>query len=95
MRVENKADVLKLRMDSATLQLLEQARHLLHLDKSKFIRQSIREKAQIIIAEHEKTHFNAEDWQVFFALLENPPEPSERMKKASSKYKEIMANHEV
>lgn len=66
MRVENEADVLKLRMESATLQLLEQARH-----------------------------FNAEDWQVFFSLLENPPEPSERMKKASSKYKEIMANHEV
>ncbi|MDD5633009.1 MAG: DUF1778 domain-containing protein, partial [Methylococcales bacterium] len=45
-------------MDAVTLQLLERARSYVDLDKSKFIRQSIREKAESIISEHEKTRFS-------------------------------------
>lgn len=88
----NKHDVLKIRMDALTLQLLEQARNYVNLDKSKFIRQSIREKAEAIIAEHEQTRFNAEDWQMFFDMLDNPPEPTERMKRALRTYNKIIAN---
>lgn len=85
-------DVLKVRMDAVTLQLLERARGYVELDKSKFIRQSIREKAEAIIAEHEKTHFSSDDWQAFFALLDNPTEPTERMKKAALTYQKIITN---
>ncbi|SJM90742.1 DUF1778 domain-containing protein [Crenothrix polyspora] len=88
----NKKDVLKIRMDPVTLQLLEQARHYIDLDKSKFIRQSIREKAETVIAAHEKTHFNPEDWALFFDMLDNPPEPTERMKKAALTYKNILSD---
>jgi len=88
----NKQDVLKVRMDVATLKLLEQARHYMGLDKSKFIRQSVREKAQAVIAEHEQTKFSAEDWRLFFELLDNPPEPTERMKKALQTYNKIVAD---
>lgn len=88
----SKQDVLKVRMDIATIQLLEQARSYIGLDKSKFIRQSIREKAQAVIAEHEQTRFNAEDWRLFFELLDNPPEPTERMKKALQTYNKIIAD---
>jgi uncharacterized protein (DUF1778 family) len=49
----NKPDVLKVCLDAVSLQLLERARGCVNLDKSKFIRQSIREKAEAIIAEHE------------------------------------------
>jgi uncharacterized protein (DUF1778 family) len=87
-----KQDVLKVRMDIATIQLLEQARSYVGLDKSKFIRESIREKAQAVIAEHEQTRFNAEDWRLFFELLDNPPEPTERMKKALQTYNNIVAD---
>ena len=86
----NKQDVLKIRMDTATLQLLERARSYLDLDKSKFIRQSIREKAEAIIAEHEQTRFSTVDWQMFFDMLDNPPEPTERMKKAALTYQRII-----
>ena len=86
----NKQDVLKIRMDAVTLQLLERARSYVDLDKSKFIRQSIREKAESVISEHEKTRFNTGDWQLFFALLDNPPEPTERMKKAALTYQRII-----
>jgi uncharacterized protein (DUF1778 family) len=85
-------DILKVRIDTVTLQLLEQARHYVELDKSKFIRQSIREKAEAIIAEHEKTRFGADDWQLFFDMVDNPSEPTERMKKAALTYKKIIAN---
>lgn len=86
----NKPEILKVRMDATTLQLLEQARSYVDLDKSKFIRQSIREKAELVISEHEKTKFSAEDWQMFFDMLDNPSEPTERMKKAALTYKRIV-----
>jgi len=86
----SKENVLKIRMDTVTLQLLERARSYVDLDKSKFIRQSIREKAESVIAEHEQTRFSAGDWQLFFDILDNPPEPTERMKKAASTYQRIM-----
>jgi uncharacterized protein (DUF1778 family) len=88
-------DVLKIRMDAVTLQLLEQARGYIELDRSKFIRQSIREKAAAIISEHEKTRFNPDDWQLFFAMLDTPPEPTERMKKAALAYQKIIADNEI
>jgi uncharacterized protein (DUF1778 family) len=87
----NKQDVLKIRIDAVTLQLLEQARGYIELDRSKFIRQSIREKAETIISEHEKTRFNPNDWQMFFTMLDNPPEPIKRMKKAALTYQKIIA----
>jgi uncharacterized protein (DUF1778 family) len=65
------------------------------LDKSKFVRHSIREKAEAIIAEHEKTLFTREDWYMFFDMIDNSPEPTERMKKAAEKYKDITAAHAI
>ncbi len=84
MLAENsKNDVLKIRMDSLTMQLLEKARSYVDLDRSKFIRQSIQEKANTLITEHDHTRFNATDWRMFFEMLDNPPVPTERMKKAA------------
>lgn len=90
-----KNDMLKFRMDAETAELMERARSYVKLDKSKFVRCSIREKAEAIIAEHEKTLFTKEDWHAFFDILDNPPEPTQRMKKAAEKYKEITAPHAV
>lgn len=87
-----KQDVLKIRIDAVTLQLLETARSYVDLDKSKFIRQSIREKAEAIISEHEHSRFNADDWRLFFEMTENPPEPTDRMKQALKTYQKIIAN---
>lgn len=90
-----KNNTLKFRMDTVTADLMERARSYVKLDKSKFIRHSIREKAEAIIAEHEKTVFTKEDWYMFFDMLDNSPEPTERMKKAAEKYKEITTSHAV
>lgn len=36
--------------------------------------------------------FTEQDWQMFFALQDSPPEPTERMKKALQIYNEIIQN---
>jgi len=87
----HKDDTLKIRVDQPTLHLMETARRYLKLDKSKFIRQSIREKAESVIAEHERTRFSTEDWDMFFAQLDRPAEPTARMKRAAQKYRDIVA----
>lgn len=82
-------DTLKVRMDAATMSMLETARGYLKLDKSKFIRQSVREKAAAVIAEHQKTRFSAEDWTAFFDALDAPVKATDRMTRAARKFREI------
>lgn len=95
MTMHTKEDTLKVRMDAPTLELIERASRYISLDKSKFIRRSVREKAREILAQHEKTLFSTEDWQGFFKMLENRDEPTARMKKASLKYKKIISSNEI
>ncbi len=86
---------LKLRMDSMTMEMLERARAYANLDKSKFIRQSVQEKAQNILKEQEKTSFSEEDWHTFFDMIKNPSKPTKHMKKAALLYKEIINSDEI
>lgn len=90
-----KDDTLKVRMDAVTLDMMEKARTYLKLDKSKFIRESVRQMAQATLAEYEQTRFSVEDWHAFFDMLDNPPEPTVRMKKAALKYREIVRENEI
>ncbi len=90
--IAKKDEMFKFRIDIATEELMERARRHVNLDKSKFARQSIREKAESIIAQHEKTVFSENDWHIFFDAVENPPEPNERIKKAAALYKEEIAS---
>jgi uncharacterized protein (DUF1778 family) len=87
-----KDDTLKVRMDAYTLGLLERAREYVDLNKSKFVRLSIREKATEIIAQHEKSLFSTDDWRAFFDMLDNPKKPTARMKKAVKQYSRIIAS---
>jgi len=75
-------------MDETTLGLLERARSYVDLNKSKFIRQSIREKAEAVILEYEKTQFNKQDWELFFDRVDNPT-VTPRMKKALKRYNKV------
>jgi uncharacterized protein (DUF1778 family) len=94
MSVEGqKSEDFKFRLDSTTAALLERASDYIGLDKSKFIRESIREKALAIIEEHETTTFTENDWRMFFSLLEDPPEPTQAMKNAAQKYQSLIVNH--
>jgi uncharacterized protein (DUF1778 family) len=89
--MDNKKETtIKVRFDAPTVHLMEHAGSLLGLDKSKFIRQSVRANAEQVIAEHEQTIFGKTDWETFFDLLDNPRQPSERMIKATKKYRAIV-----
>lgn len=91
MNAETRKDLtLKFRIDDLTLRLLDQAQSYVEINRSKFIRQSIREKAEAIIAEHDQTRFNESDWHLFFDSLDTPAEPTERMKKAAQRYNQIV-----
>lgn len=90
-----KDDTLKVRMDRMTLILLKRASSYVNVDKSTFIRQSIQEKAASVIAENEKTRFTKKDWFRFFEMIDHPPQPTPRMKKATRKYKAITSADEV
>jgi uncharacterized protein (DUF1778 family) len=87
----SKNEMLRLRIDSATEELMEKARLYVNLDRSKFVRHSIREKAEAILAEHEKTVFSREDWQTFFNMIDEPFESTARMRKAAETYQDIVA----
>jgi len=90
-----KDDTLKVRMDTVTLEMMEKARGYLKIDKSKFVRQSVRQVAEAVIAEHEHTKFSKKDWHAFFAMIDNPPAPTKRMRKAAQKYEEITLKNGV
>ena len=92
MEPHRKDNSLKVRFDAPTLSLLEQAGSLVGMDRSKFVRYSVRTTAEDVIAQHEKTVFSKDDWSTFFNMVDNPElEPTPRMKKAARKYKEIVA----
>ena len=93
--IENKDHTIKFRIDPPTEALMERAQTYIGTNKSKFIRQSIREKATAIISQHEKTTFSKDDWYLFFDMLDNSPEPTNRLKKASQKYKKITGQNEI
>ena len=96
MNTETRKDqTLKFRIDGLTLKLLDQAQSYVEINRSKFIRQSIREKAEAVIAEHDQTRFNENDWHLFFESLDTPAEPTERMKKAAQRYSQIVNSDEV
>lgn len=81
----------KFRIDDLTLSLLERASGYIQLNKSKFVRQCIREKSEAIIAEYDKTRFSRDDWEMFFSMLDQPVEVTDRMQKARKKYDEIVS----
>ncbi len=90
-----KDTMVRFRIDDMTAELLDRARTYVEVNKSKFIRQSIREKAQAIIAEHEATRFSKEDWRMFFDMIEHPPEPTAHMQRAAEKYNKIISTDAV
>lgn len=92
MNTEVKQDnTIKFRIDESTLGLLDRASEYMSLNKSKFIRQCIREKSEAVIAQHDKTQFSEKDWMMFFDMLDHPSATTDRMKKAQKKYNEIIS----
>jgi|SaaInl7_135m_RNA_FD_contig_21_3290976_length_493_multi_4_in_0_out_0_1 uncharacterized protein (DUF1778 family) len=90
---QRKDNSLKVRFDTPTYSLMEEAGSLIGMDRSKFVRFSVESTAKEIIAQHEKTSFSEKDWVSFFDMVENQEvEPTSRMKKAAHKYRKIVGS---
>ncbi len=54
---------------------------------NQFLVQSALEKAESIIEKDKKIHLSNKDAQLFFDMLENPPEPNSKLKNAVKNYR--------
>ena len=76
-----------LRLDASSKRKLEQAAAYTETTISQFLLRNALEAAEHTIEMHEKTALQQEDWDAFFDALVNPPEPNDRLKQASKRYR--------
>ena len=75
------------RIDEETKDLIERAAYLSRRKVSDFCVTALAETARRTITEHEALVLSDRDRQAFFDVLINPPEPSERLKRALAEHK--------
>ncbi len=83
----NRIERLGFRLDEETKDLIERAAHLSRRKVSDFCVSALTETARRTIAEHETLHLSDRDRKAFFDALVNPPEPSERLRRALAEHK--------
>ncbi len=76
-----------IRLDSLSKQKLERAAAYVHKSLSEFVLGQALHAADEVIHEHESITLTQADWGVFLDALENPPEPSARLKRALAEHK--------
>lgn len=67
--------------------ILQKAAALTGQDLTSFVTDATVDRALEVIEKHERLSLSNRDRDLFFAALENPPEPSARLKSAAAKYK--------
>jgi uncharacterized protein (DUF1778 family) len=80
------------RLDEQTKDLIERAAHLSRRKVSDFCVTALTETARRTIAEHETLTLSDRDRKAFFEALINPPEPSERLRRALAEHKRRVAS---
>lgn len=86
----NKTSRLEARVTEELKVLLQRAATLAGRSLSDFIVASAEEAAVRTIHDHELIRLNAEERTAFIATLLDPPEPSERLKRAAQTYRQKM-----
>lgn len=79
------------RLDEETKGLIERAAYLSRRKVSDFCVTALTEAARRTVAEHETLALSDRDRQAFFAALIDPPEPSERLKRALTEHSRRVA----
>jgi uncharacterized protein (DUF1778 family) len=77
-----------LRLDARTKQKLERAAAYEETTVSDFVLANAVAAAERVIDSHEKIALSAQDWDVFYDALVNPPEPNETLRQAARRYRE-------
>ena len=74
------------RLEEKLKQELEEAAGLLSVPLSVFVTEAIRERAARVINEHRRLQVDEQAWDMIHSLLENPPEPTERLKSIAARF---------
>ncbi len=73
-------------------QTLSQAAELYGVNVQQFMVQSAFEKAQVVIEKERIIQLSSQSAELFFDMIENPPEPNQKLKNAMKNYKESFSN---
>lgn len=90
--IRGRVERLGFRVDEETKDLIERAAHLSRRKVSDFCVTALADTARRTIAEHETLLLSDRDREAFFDALINPPEPSERLKRALADHKRRVAS---
>jgi uncharacterized protein (DUF1778 family) len=82
-----KQERMHIRLDPLSKRKLERAAAYAHKSLSEFVLGQALHAAEEVIQEHETLTLNEVDWEVFLGALENPPEPSTKLKQAFAEHK--------
>lgn len=82
---------LAVRLSADNKALLEQAALETGATLSDFVVSSALAAARDVIENTERMVLRGEDREFFLAMLENPPEPNEALRKAAARYKEFVS----
>jgi uncharacterized protein (DUF1778 family) len=83
-----KRDRMHLRLDGRTKRTLERAAAYEEKTVSDFVLATATAAAERVIERHERVTLSQPDWDVFFDLLVNPPEPNKTLKAAIRRYRD-------
>ena len=82
-----KQERMHIRLDALSKLKLERAAAYAHKSLSEFVLGQALNAADEVIHENETLTLNEVDWELFLDALENPPEPSTKLKQAFAEHK--------
>jgi uncharacterized protein (DUF1778 family) len=91
---EKKSGRLSMRVDEATKAILEQAASLEGLSVTSFVLRQATLGARSVISEHDRLVLSDRDRDTFVALLDNPPAPTEALRRAARRHKQLIQGAE-
>jgi uncharacterized protein (DUF1778 family) len=86
----SKVERLEARVTRAQKELFQLAAEIEGRTLTDFVISSVADAAKRVIQEHEMMTLSVRDREVFVEVLLNPPEPSDRLRAAASRYKQNM-----
>lgn len=88
MKKDRKDARIDIRLDSQIKERIERAAALRNVDVSSFILSRVVPAADEEIAAHERLILSDRDRDLFLKLIANPPEPSKKLVKAATRFKQ-------
>lgn len=80
---------LSLRLDGQAKRKLERAAAYSNTSMTRFVLESALSHADEVVHQHERITLSAEDWDIFYDALIDPPEPNKAMREGMKWYRDL------